>query len=56
MASKKTSHSASGPKKGFVIYHGIKVASAKGKRSEAAKIIQQELRQQSQTRGERKTA
>jgi hypothetical protein len=56
MATKKASHSASSSKKGFVIYHGIKVATAQGKRSETAKVIQKALRQRSQSHGARKSA
>jgi hypothetical protein len=56
MATKKASRSGTAPKKRFVIYHGIKVAPAHGKRSEAAKIIQEELRRRSHLRGERKSA
>jgi hypothetical protein len=55
MASKKSPRFiASSKKGGFVLYHGIKIAPAEGKRSEAAKIIEQELRQRA--RGERKSA
>lgn len=57
MAGKKTTLKDFSPKKrGFVTYHGIKIASGQGKRSAASKLIQEELHQQSESRGERKSA
>jgi hypothetical protein len=56
MATKKASRSSSSPKKGYVIYHGIEVAPAQGKRSKAAKVIQKALHQRWQSHGARKSA
>jgi hypothetical protein len=53
MTTKKTSRSALPPKKGFVIYRGIKIAPAEGKRSKVAKIIEEELNRRSQSRSKR---
>lgn len=54
MAVKKISGKS--PKKRLVLFRGIEIDVATGRRSEISKIVQKELRQRSVSRGERKSA
>lgn len=57
MAEKKNVRSSGrSPKKRLVLFHGIEVDVATGKRSKISKIVERELKQRSESRGDRKTA
>lgn len=56
MAIKRiASNSGRSLKKRLVLFHGIEVDVATGKRSKISKIVQKELKQQSESRGEQKS-
>ncbi|MDE2111781.1 MAG: hypothetical protein KGJ79_11620 [Alphaproteobacteria bacterium] len=57
MAVKKIARSSGKPaKKRLVLFHGIQIDPATGKRSAISKIVQKELKQRSETRDEQKSA
>jgi len=57
MAVKKIVRSSGkSPKKRLVLFHGIEIDVATGKRSATSKIVRRELKQRSESRGERKSA
>jgi hypothetical protein len=58
MTTKKITHGKveRAAKGGFFIFHGIKIAAPGKPKSKTAKILGEELRKRSETRGERKSA
>lgn len=57
MAVKKiASNSGKSPKKRLVLFRGIEIDVATGRRSKISKIVQRELKQRSESRDEQKSA
>lgn len=54
MAAKRTTRSDKSTKKRMVLFRGIEIGIATGKRSKLSKIVQRELKQRADSRGERK--